>query len=74
MMASDTEQVTDVTPDEQLTAMIVHELLERSLIRASDADAIRTRMATGQATPDDWTFWVENVLDRPGKKVVDDAI
>lgn len=74
MMPGDPESVTEATPDEQLAAMIVHELLERSLVRASDADAIRTKMATGQATPEDWTFWVENTLDRPETKETDDAI
>ena len=73
-MPSDRENRTKATPDEQLSAMIVHELLEQSLIRASDADAIRTMMATGQATSDDWTLWIENVLERPGTEGTADAI
>jgi len=66
--------MTDQTPDEHLAAMIVHALLERSLILASDADEVRARMAMGQASPDDWTFWIENVIERAEKEVTDDAV
>lgn len=53
-----------LTPDDELAEMIVNRLVEESLIRVSAADDIRRAIASGQASTDDWTYWIETAMDR----------
>ncbi len=52
------------TPDDTLAEMIVDRLVEESLIMGSAADDVRRKIATGQASPDDWTYWIETAMER----------
>lgn len=63
-----------MTSDEHLARLIVDELLEQSIIRPSDASRVLEKLASGQATADDWTLWIENALDHPGKGVTDGTV
>jgi len=56
-------EVIVMTPDQQLAAMIVEELLVQNLVVQDDANDVRDLLAEGTASPEDWNSWVEAAIE-----------
>lgn len=52
-----------MTPDQQLAAMIVEELLVQNLVVRDDANDVRDHLAEGTASAEDWNSWVKAVIE-----------